>query len=381
MNIIRMWGGGLVNKESFFELCDEMGIMVWQEFPLACNNYKDNDHYLKVLDKESRSIIKRLKKHPSVVMWCGGNELFCSWSGMTNQSKAIRLLDKNCYELDENTPYLQTSPLYGMGHGHYMPFSSMFTETMTDIIESDFTAYTEFGVPAPSPFEYIKKFTPEEEWYTVEPGTSWEWHHALKAWDGNENTWFCRDMIERYYGKAKTLGEIIENGVELQGEVLKHIFEEARRKWPKTSMALNWCFNEPWPSAANNSVINYPDIPKQGYYGVQAALRNQMFSVRVKKMIHYPGSTLNFEIHLLNDLPEKLKGQKFSVELSDKNGTFKRWDNLYSNEVEERSSNIILALSTVLPNSISNKFKINIICEDKHLSSEYLMFARTPDLV
>ena len=86
MNIFRIWGGGIINKESFFELCDEKGMLVWEEFPLACNNYPDDAHYLSILKQEATSIIKRLRKHASLALWCGGNELFNNWSGMTDQS-------------------------------------------------------------------------------------------------------------------------------------------------------------------------------------------------------------------------------------------------------------------------------------------------------
>ena len=60
-NLLRVWGGGIVNKAAFHELCDEMGLMVWQEFPLACNNYPDDEHYLGVLESEARAIIQRLR--------------------------------------------------------------------------------------------------------------------------------------------------------------------------------------------------------------------------------------------------------------------------------------------------------------------------------
>ena len=71
-NILRVWGGGIVNKEAFFELCDEKGILVWQEFPLACNNYEGTPHYLKILEQESRSIIKRLKSIHHLPCGAGG---------------------------------------------------------------------------------------------------------------------------------------------------------------------------------------------------------------------------------------------------------------------------------------------------------------------
>ena len=98
-NIFRVWGGGIVNKESFYELCDEKGILVWTEFPLACNNYEGTQSYLKVLKQESEAIIKRIRKHPSNAIWSGGNELFNAWSGMTDQSLALRLLNSQCYRI------------------------------------------------------------------------------------------------------------------------------------------------------------------------------------------------------------------------------------------------------------------------------------------
>ncbi len=74
-NILRIfWGGGIVNKESFYEQCNEKGLLVWQEFPLACNNYPDDPYYLKILEQEAISIVNRLKKQTSVVLWSGGGE-------------------------------------------------------------------------------------------------------------------------------------------------------------------------------------------------------------------------------------------------------------------------------------------------------------------
>ena len=116
-NILRSWGGAIVNPEAFFDQCDELGLLVWQEFPLACNRYPDDSAYLRVLDQESRSIIRRLRLHPCLGIWGGGNELFNAWSRMTDQSLPIRLLNRNCYELDPGTPFLPTAPVEGMGHG------------------------------------------------------------------------------------------------------------------------------------------------------------------------------------------------------------------------------------------------------------------------
>ena len=315
MNLLRVWGGGLTNKEPFFDLCDEMGLMVWQEFPLACACYPDEPHYLGVLDQESRSILRRVRLHPCHVLWCGGNELFNSWSGMTNQSLPLRLLDKNCLEEDPYTPFIMTSPLYGMGHGCYLALTDADREAVTDFVEKPHTAYTEFGAPSPAPFDYIKAYCPPQELYRVEEGTSWEDHHALNAWVGE--TWFIREQIAAFFGPSGSLEQEIQRGLALQCDCYKGMFEEARRKWPNTSMALNWCFNEPWPCFANNSLILYPAIPRPAYYAVRESLRDQMLSLRIHHLRVYPGETVTVEAFAHNDGLDTLAAGKWQLTMND----------------------------------------------------------------
>lgn len=302
MNMLRSWGGGIINKDCFFELCDELGLMVWQEFPLACNNYKGTEHYLEVLDQESRSIIKRLRHHACLVMWCGGNELFNAWSGMTDQSLALRLLSKNCYELDINTPFIMTSPLMGMAHGNYLFRYDTGEDVFQVMPKADNTAYTEFGCPGPSSVEYLKTFIPANQLFPPKPGTVWEDHHAFNAW--TSDTWLCLNDIEHYFGEITSLEKLVEYGQLLQSEGYKSIFEEARRQKPRCSMALNWCYSEPWPSAANNSIINWPAKPKPSYYAVQASCRSVLASARIPKFSWKEGEVFNPEIWILNDSPE-----------------------------------------------------------------------------
>ena len=169
MNLLRVWGGGIVNKEAFYEQCDELGLMVWQEFPLACNNYEGTPAYLRVLDQESKSIISRVRRHASHVIWCGGNELFNNWSGMTEQSLALRLLNRNCFDMDPGTPFLMTSPVMGMGHGHYR-FSSDGVEVYKWMSEAANTAYTEFGCPGPASADYLRGFIPPRRAFSASAG-------------------------------------------------------------------------------------------------------------------------------------------------------------------------------------------------------------------
>lgn len=307
-NLLRAWGGGIVNKEPFFELCDELGILVWQEFPLACNNYAGTPSYLAVLDRESQSIIRRVRRHPCLAIWCGGNELFNSWSKMTDQSLALRLLNRNCFDLDPHTPFLPTSPIDGIGHGGYLFHAPWGEEVYASFNKARFTAYTEFGVPGPSPVEVLKTFIPAQELWPPTPGGSWEAHHAFGAWDVDPKTWLCPDVIERYFGPSQSLEQLVARGEWLQCEGYKHVFEEARRQKPRCSMALNWCYNEPWPTAANNSLINWPARPKPAYRAVAASCRPVLASARVQKFSWAAGEQLAAELFVLNDSPAALEG-------------------------------------------------------------------------
>lgn len=303
-NLLRVWGGGIVNKESFFELCDEMGLMVWQEFPLACNNYPDLPEYLAVLDKESRSIIKRLRRHPSLALWCGGNELFNGWSGMTDQSHALRLLNANCFQLDPQTPFIPTSPIDGMAHGCYLFRYHDGREVFQVMPSAAYTAYTEFGVPGPSPVEYLKTFIPAGELFPPKPQTAWETHHAFGAWLGS--TWLELPLIEEYFGPSPDLETLVARGAWLQSAGYQCIFEEARRQKPYCAMALNWCYNEPWPSAANNSLINWPAQPKAAYHAVAESCRPTLASARIPKFRWREGEAFTPELWLLHDAPTGL---------------------------------------------------------------------------
>ena len=301
MNLFRCWGGAYIDKESFFELCDESGIMVWQEFPLACNDYYDSEHYLKVLESEAAAIIQRLAPHPCLVLWCGGNELFNNWSGMDEQKLALRLLNKLCYELDRQRPFIMTSPLMGMGHGSYLFRYQNGEEVFHAMQRAHNTAYTEFGVPSISDREYLLRYLPEDKVEPFEPNESLVAHHAFGAWIPKDMTWSCVSTIEEYFGKSESLEDLIQKSQWMQCEGYKGIFEEARRQKPYCSMALNWCFNEPWPTAANNSVLNYPAEPKPAYEAIKQSLQPSVASARIPKFTFEGGEMFSVELWILND--------------------------------------------------------------------------------
>ncbi len=373
MNIFRCWGGSGTNKKAFYDICDRLGIMVWVEFPLACNNYVGSDHYLKILEQEAREIIINLRQHVSVVMWCGGNELFNKWSGMTEQSLALRLLNSLCYDLDRDKPFIMTSPIYGMAHGGYTFYDELSKcDAFTRIQQCDYTAYTEFGVPGMPDVDYLKQIIPEDELFPMDPNGSWRLHHAFGA--HGEEKWLCMNMLEMYSSEPlDSLEKVVAASQWLQNEGYKGIFEEARRQAPHCSMAINWCYCEPWMTAVNNSIVAYPAIPKSGYYGVQAALRPVMPSARIPKFGWRAGEKFSAEIWLLNDSPEAAQEIiSASVELGGVEYDLLTWD---SGETPANENRIGPTLNWILPDVSASTLTLKLKCASGK-ESEYKLFYR-----
>ena len=308
MNIFRMWGGAGAPKESFYDICDREGIMIWQEFMLACNEYIGIPKYMKTLENEASAMILKFRSHPSLVFWCGGNELFNSWSGMDEQSPPLRLLNKLCYELDYERPFLYTSPLFGMSHGGYMFYDeSQGGDVFQEFQHSYATAYTEFGVPAIADVEILRSIIPENELFPPKATNSWVAHHAFYAW--GYNAWLSENVLQRYFAKPTCIEDMVKQSEWLQCEGYRGAFEECRRQWPHCSMAINWCYNEPWKTAAGNNLIAYPAKPRACYSYVRSAMRPTLFSARISKINWKAGETFEAEIWLLNDKPEAASGK------------------------------------------------------------------------
>ena len=76
----RVWGGGIYEKEIFYDLCDKYGILVWQDFMFACAMYPGNKEFAENVRKEAIQNVKRLRDHPSIALWCGDNEILTAWN-------------------------------------------------------------------------------------------------------------------------------------------------------------------------------------------------------------------------------------------------------------------------------------------------------------
>ena len=303
-NPLRLWGGAVAPPGHFYDRCDEMGILCWQEFPLSCNRYAESDAYLAELRADARALVLRLRRHPSLAFWCGGNELFNEWSGMTDQHPALRLLGALCFELDPQRPFLPSMPVMGVAHGSYVFRLPDGREVFEYLPAASYTAYPEFGVPGPAPLATLERIIPEAERFPPRRDGAWTKRHAFDAWNVVFDTWFEVERIRDYFGELPGLAAVVERGQLLQAEGLRFAFEEGRRQAPKCGMFLNWCFNEPWPSAANNSVLAWPAEPKPACAAIRSACRPTLLSLKAPKFSWAAGEVLEAELWLLNDADE-----------------------------------------------------------------------------
>lgn len=124
MNMLRVWGGGLYESDEFYAACDELGLLVWQDFPYACSYYPEDPDSLKAARREARENVRRLRNHPSLALWCGNNEnrtMFESrWDDPERHPPRYYgeriyegVLPQVLAELDPTRPYIPTSPWGG----------------------------------------------------------------------------------------------------------------------------------------------------------------------------------------------------------------------------------------------------------------------------
>ncbi|XP_019408778.1 PREDICTED: beta-mannosidase [Crocodylus porosus] len=128
MNALRVWGGGVYEQDEFYDICDELGIMIWQDFMFACALYPTDQNYLESVRAEVTHQVKRLKSHPSIILWSGNNEneaaIADNWFSIPYAEKNVFVKDyvmlyvKNIREIvlaeDKSRPFIASSPTNGL---------------------------------------------------------------------------------------------------------------------------------------------------------------------------------------------------------------------------------------------------------------------------
>ncbi|MBN1391901.1 MAG: hypothetical protein JW947_03760 [Sedimentisphaerales bacterium] len=274
INMLRVWGGGYYEAEEFYELCSELGILVWQDFMFACAYYPDRRWFLEEVKEEAATIIRRLRNHPCLVLWCGNNEIDLMHyngqlgSGRKFHGKAIyhRLLPQLVAELDGDTEYIPTTPLggkeefetgrtltmhnWGVWSGH-QPVQQYLSEDIPRFV-------TEFGMQSLPRIETIRKFCTSEQ---LRIGSFQIEKHNYQI-DGSGRLYrYTGDL----FGGAKTIEEFIYFSQVAQARGVKAYVEHLRAHNSKNSGVLFWQLNDCSP-AISWSAMDYRGQPKALYY-------------------------------------------------------------------------------------------------------------------
>ena len=307
MNMLRVWGGGFYEQDVFYDLCDRLGLMVWQDFMFACGEYPEQPWFLRQVRDEAEKAVARLRNHPSIVLWCGNNEcewLFCTGNpgktpdDMTGAKIFRDLLPSVVRKLDGTRPYWRSSP-FGEGspndesngnHHQWRVWSDWIDYPEYEKDNARFV--TEFGFQGPANLATLREVTlPRDR----DPQSEvLEFHN--KQVEGTER---LIRFIAAHHRIPDTLEDFVMKGQLVQGEALKRAAEHWRRRKYGTAGVLFWQLNDCWP-VNSWSVIDSRLRPKAAYYFARRFFSPVLVSIRRTG----PG----LEIWITSDLPVPVAG-------------------------------------------------------------------------
>ncbi|MHB9038592.1 MAG: beta-mannosidase [Armatimonadota bacterium] len=323
INLLRCWGGGIYEPEAFWDACNRYGIMVSQDFQMACAKYPEDDpEFMDNLRAEIPSVIKMLRNHPSLAWWCGDNE-----NGMNHdyddpnypgRKIADEISGPACRELDPSRCFMPTSPYLGksnssltMGDCHY---SGLWDHDLQFVSQSDMKNYRErinivgrfisesaiFGAP---PMRSLLKFMTKEDVASPDK-RMWEYHTKDNPHKPNNVNITLFGMLERAAEKLFRPSDDIQTKVRKMEYVHYHwirlTVEAARRnKWYCSGVQF-WMYNDCWP-ASGWSIVDYYGFPKAGYYAMRQASKGLIASIqRIQS---------GYRVWVCNDLLQSASGE------------------------------------------------------------------------
>ena len=335
MNMIRVWGGGIYENDIFYELCDEKGLLVWQDFMFSCAMYPGDEAFLQNVKIEAEENIKRLRHHPSLALWCGNNEIVMKWQGWkknaNDEGNQVPLWENsldsmkivNAYDnifknilpdavrtFGQGVPFWESSPMatggqfddWKSGDSHFWgvwwgqePFTSYRKNIGRFMSEYGFQSFPEFKT--------IKSFTIQEDWDIYSDVMQTHQRSSI----GNKT---IANYLERHFREPKDFENFLYVSQLLQAEGVKIAMESHRIAKPRNMGSLIWQLNDCWPVASWSSIDYYGRWKALHYYAKRAF--NESIAVFEK-------DENELKIYGITDSQEEIRVDLF-VELRDLNG-------------------------------------------------------------
>jgi beta-mannosidase len=328
MNMLRVWGGGVYESDLFYELCDEYGLLVWQDFIFACSMYPGDQAFLDSVRAEAEQQIKRLRNHPCLALWCGNNEIDTAWAHydenhgwgwkkhytpeqreeMWTSYKAVfhHILPSAIFELHGEVDYWPSSPLHSLSgdarqHARYDSASGdMHYWGVWHNLEP-FDQYnriigrfmSEYGFQSFPERRTVLSYAEESDLYL-------ESEVMLRHQKNGQGNQLIRQYMEKYLPEPKDFSSFLYMSHILQAEAMKTAIEAHRRRKFYCMGTLYWQMNDCWPVASWSSMDYYGRWKATQYYA-RRSFRDVLVSI--------DGTHEDrIDIHLISDLRDALSG-------------------------------------------------------------------------
>ena len=299
MNMLRVWGGGIYENDIFYDLCDEKGILVWQDFMFACAMYPGDNDFLENVKLEAEDNVKRLRNHASIALWCGNNENSEGWNRWgwqadrseedkneiwSNYLKVFDSILPNAVSSLTDTDYWESSPKYGRGNPKYKtegdahdwwvwhdayPFEH-FEENVPRFM-------SEFGFQSFPSYETIRYINQNDSIEITSKGFKKHQKHSRGF-----------ELIDEYMMRDFPVPDNAEDYVYmsqlLQSYGITKGIEAQRRTKPYNMGTLFWQLNDCWPSVSWSS-IDYFGNWKALNYEAKRSFENILISSKIENDI------------------------------------------------------------------------------------------------
>ncbi len=313
MNMLRVWGGGIYEADDFYELCDEMGILVWQDYMFACSMYPGTQEFLDNVRAEAIDNVKRLRNHPSIVLWAGNNEVETAWFNWGwRQSLPASLWDdyqkifhgvlkEVSAEYDPTRPYWPSSPHGGLdddrdsarsGDTHFWRVWHA-SEPFSDYEKQMPRFMSEYGFQSFPNIETVKAYTLPEDRDIESPIMLAHQRHPR----GNQ---LIREYMLRDYPQPKDFESFLYVSQVLQAEGIRIGAEHLRRIMPHNMGSLYWQIDDCWPVASWSS-IDYFGRWKALQYYARRFYSDLLISPTVQKE--------DLKLYVVSDRPKAVPAQ------------------------------------------------------------------------